>query len=82
MAIPSEKQDRAIYHAILAEMHRLQSVLLSLQTHDDPDTVAAMREHFGLQQSVTLGKLSEWRQRRPDIYREAEADFKGQVAQS
>lgn len=82
MALPEDKKDRSIYHTILAEMHRLQSILLGLQAADDPNTASAMQEHFGLQRSITLGRLTEWRQRRPEIYREAEADFKVQSGQA
>lgn len=78
MAIPTDKKDRAIYHLILSEMHRLQGIMLNVQTIDTPDTADALREHFAREQNLALGKLTEWRNRRPEIYREASEDFKGQ----
>lgn len=78
MAIPTDKKDRAIYHLILSEMHRLQGIMLNMQTIDTPDTADALREHFAREQNLALGKLTEWRNRRPEIYREASEDFKGQ----
>ena len=79
MTIPADKKDRAIYHLILSEMHRLQGIMLNMQTIDAPDTAEALREHFTREQNVALGKLTEWRNRRPEIYREASEDFKSQA---
>lgn len=79
MSIPEDKKEAAIYHTILSEMHRVQAQLLNLQTLTDPSTAESLRQHFMREQSVTLGRLSEWRQRRPNLYRRAEADFKAQM---
>jgi hypothetical protein len=73
---PAEnKKDAAVYHSIMAEMHRLRSLLLNLQTIDLGSTEEAVRSHLSREQSIVLGKLTEWRQHRPHIYREAETDF-------
>ena len=79
MAIPTDKKEQAIYHTILSDMHRLQGVMLNLQTMDNPDTEAGLREHFTREQNLVLGKLMEWKQRRPAVYREANEDFQHQV---
>jgi hypothetical protein len=78
MTIPTDTKDRAIYHTILAEMHRLHATLLNMRTLDDPHTADSLREHFGREQTLALARLREWRQRRPEIYREASNDFEGQ----
>lgn len=82
MTLPSTTKDRAIYHTILSDLHRMQATLLNMQDLNEPSTVAALKEHFARQQSVTLGALTEWRQRRPDIYRQAQEDFQHQVVPS
>lgn len=82
MSIPTETKDRAIYHTILSDLHRMQATLLNLRMLDEPSTAAALLEHFSREQSVTLGKLTEWRQRRPEIYRQAQDDFQQQVRAS
>jgi len=74
-----DKKERAIYHTILSDMHRLQSAMLSLQTLDDPTTAESLGEHFRREQNIALAKLSEWKQRRPEIYRRASEDFARQV---
>ena len=80
MAIPTDKKEQAIYHTILSEMHRLQSIMLNLQTvGESPETEQGLREHFGREQNLTLGKLMEWKQRRPQIYEQAHEDFQHQV---
>lgn len=79
MAILTDTKERAIYHTILSDLHRMQATLLNMQILDDPSTAAALREHFAREQSITLGKLTEWRQRRPDVYRRAQEDFQRQV---
>lgn len=79
MTIPTDTKDRAAYHTILSDMHRLHATMLNLQTIGDPHTGEALREHFSREQQLTLAKLTEWRQRRPEIYREASADFEGQI---
>lgn len=79
VTIPSSKKDQAIYHTILGEMHRLRAMLLNLQTLDTPSTAAGLRDHFTREQTLSLGKLTEWRNRRPDIYRRAGEDFESQV---
>lgn len=82
MAIPTGTKDQAIYHTILSDLHRMQATLLNMKVLDEPTTAEALREHFARQQSVTLGKLTEWRQRRPDLYRQAQDDFQQQVRRS
>lgn len=79
MPPPEDKKERAIYHTVLAEMHRMQGILLNMQTLDDAQTAAALRDHFGREQNLVLAKLNEWRQRRPDIYRQAQDDFRHQA---
>jgi hypothetical protein len=79
MAIPATNKDKAIYHTILADMHRLRAVILNLQTIESGDTEQSLREHFGREQTILTGKLSEWRGHRPQIFREAEADFQDQI---
>lgn len=80
MAVPEEMRERAIYHLILADMHRLQGTLLQLKTAADAETAAALQEHFGRDRDIVLGRLAEWRQRKPDTYREAHEDFRRQIA--
>lgn len=75
MTIPTDKKEGAIYHTILAEMHRIQAQLLNMQTITDPDTAESLRQHFARDQSLSVARLAEWRQRRPDVFRQAEADF-------
>ena len=79
MSIPSDKKDQAIYHTILSELHRVQGILLNLQTLDDASTAEGLRDHFTRDQTLTLGKVNEWKLRRPDIYRLASDDFQQQV---
>jgi hypothetical protein len=79
MTVPTEKKEQAIYHTILSDMHRLHAVMLNIQTLTDPYTEEGLREHFTREQNVLLGKLSEWRGRRADVYRQANEDFQGQV---
>jgi hypothetical protein len=79
MTVPEDKKDQAIYHTILSDMHRLQATMLNLQTITDPDTAEALREHFTREQNLALARLNEWRQRRPELYREAGADFQHQI---
>jgi hypothetical protein len=80
MTVPVDLKDRAIYHIILSDMHRLQATMLNLQSIASGATEEALREHFGREQSILLGKLREWRQHRATIFRDAEVDFAGQVA--
>jgi hypothetical protein len=80
MTVPTDKKDRAIYHTILSELHRMQGIMLNLQTMDNADTAAALREHFMRDQNLVLGRLNEWRGRRPEVFRQANEDFKQQVA--
>jgi hypothetical protein len=75
MASADERKDEAVYHSILAEMHRLRALLLNLQTIDLGTTEEAVRSHLAREQTLVLGKLTEWRQHRPLIYRRAEQDF-------
>jgi hypothetical protein len=75
MTTADETKDRAVYHSILAEMHRLRALLLNMQTIEYGSTEEAVRAHLGREQSLVLGKLTEWRQHRPLIYRRAEGDF-------
>lgn len=79
MAIPTEKKEQAVYHMILSELHRLQGLMLNMQTVESPDTEQALREHFAREQNLALARLSEWRQRRPDVFREANEDFQNQI---
>lgn len=79
MTIPTDRKDQAIYHTILSDLHRLRAILLNLQTLEDPGTKQSLQEHFSREQSIVLGRLTEWRQRRAEIYREASADFDQQV---
>lgn len=79
MGIPEDTKDRAIYHTILSDMHRLQAMMLNLQTIADPDTEDALREHFTREQTLALARLTEWRQRRPELYGEAGEDFQHQI---
>lgn len=78
----TETRERAIYHTILGEMHRLRATLLNLQAIDAPDTAESLREYFGREKSVTTGKLAEWRQRRPELYRQASEAFSRESAES
>ena len=80
MAVPDDKKDAAIYHTILADMHRLRATMLNIQSIDQGDTEAALRDHFGREQTVLLGKLREWRGHRAAIFKQAEADFALQIA--
>ena len=73
---PANAKERAIFHVILAEMHRAQACVYNLQSLSDPDTEAGLREHFTREQTLALGRISEWRQRRPQIYRMAAVEFK------
>jgi len=75
MAIPDDLKDRAVYHLILGEMHRMRGIMLNLQTLDVAETQQALREHYAREQTLALGKLTEWRKHRPEIYREAEESF-------
>lgn len=79
MTIPHDRKDRAIYHTILSELHRVQSILLNLQTLDEASTAEGLRDHFTRDQTLTLGKLNEWKLRRPDIFRLANEDFQQQL---
>ena len=79
MAIPTDVKEQAIYHTILSEMHRLHGVLLNMQTIQTGETEHALREHFTREQNLSLAKLMEWKQRRPDVYRAANEDFQNQV---
>jgi hypothetical protein len=63
---------------ILAEMHRLRAIMLNLGSLQDPSTAEGLREHFTREQTLTLGKLTEWRSHRPEIYRLASEDFSRQ----
>jgi hypothetical protein len=78
MTIPSDKREQAIYHTILSHMHRIRSLLLNLQMIDNPSD-KGISDHFARERTLTLGKLAEWKQRRPDLYREATEDFQHQV---
>jgi hypothetical protein len=82
MAVPDNKKDAAIYHTILADMHRLRGTMLNLQCIDQGDTEAALRDHFGREQTVLLGKLREWRGHRAAIFKQAESDFSRQIGGS
>lgn len=79
MAIPEDTKARAIYHTILSDLHRVQSILLNLQTLEADGTTEGLRDHFTRDQTLVIGRLNEWRGRRPDIYREANDDFQHQV---
>lgn len=79
MTIPTDKKEQAIYHTILAEMHRMHAVMLNLQTMAGDQTDQALREHFTREQNLTLGKLMEWKQRRAALYQQATDDFQQQV---
>lgn len=77
--IPKDLKEQAIYHTVLADMHRLHALLLNLRTLDAPDTAESLRQHFTREQSIVLGRLNEWRGRRPDLYRRAQTAFAQQV---
>ncbi len=77
MPVPEDRKDAAAYHTIMAEMHRLQAVMISLASVVEDERAEALREHFGREQRLTMGKLTEWRGRRPQIYAEASRDFAG-----
>jgi hypothetical protein len=79
VAAPAGKKEQAIYHLILAEMHRVRALLLNMQTIETDGTEQALREHFSREQNLALGKLTEWKQRRPEIYRQAHEDFQQQT---
>jgi hypothetical protein len=80
MSIPSDKKEQAIYHTILSELHRVQGILLNLQTLDEASTAEGLRDHFTRDRTLALGKVNEWKLRRPDIYRQASEDFQQQVS--
>jgi hypothetical protein len=83
MTALADTKARAIYHTILADMHRLEGVILNLQTlSDDPSVAGGLQEHFTREQTLLLGKLSEWKQRRPDVYRQAAESFRTQRTSS
>jgi hypothetical protein len=82
MAIPVDRKERAIYHIILADMHRLRGVMLNLEQADQTEAESHLREHFGRELSILLGKLAEWRQHRSSLYAEAEKDFRRQSGQA
>lgn len=82
MTIPSDRKEQAIYHTILSELHRVQGILLNLQTLDEASTAEGLRDHFTRDRTLTLGKVNEWKLRRPDIYRQANDDFQQQVRRS
>lgn len=69
------KKDEAVYHSILSEMHRLRALLLNMQTVEPGSSEEGVRAHLGREQTITLGKLTEWKRHRPQIYRQAEEDF-------
>ncbi|HZU13205.1 MAG TPA: hypothetical protein VFB58_10240 [Chloroflexota bacterium] len=71
-----ERRDQAAYHAILSDLHRVQSAILSLQTLDSPHTAESLRDYFTRERSIALGRLREWEQRRPDVYRLAGEAFR------
>lgn len=75
MPIPADNKDQAIYHTILSDLHRLRATLLNLQTLDTVSTEQSLREHFTREQNLILGRLAEWRQRRPQLYQQASEDF-------
>lgn len=79
MTTHDDKKEQAIFHLMLAEMHRLHALMLNLQTLDEPHTEAALREHFTREQNLALGKLIEWRNRRPDLYRRATEEFQSRL---
>ena len=79
MAAPASKKEQAIYHMILAEMHRVRALLLNMHTIETDGTEQALREHLTREQNVALGKLTEWKQRRPEMYRQANEDFQQQI---
>ena len=79
MPLPATAKDRAIYHTILSDMHRLRATILNLQTIETGETEESLRDHFGREQRILTAKLSEWRTHRPAIFRDVEADFDGQV---
>lgn len=81
MTVPGDKKDQAVYHMILSEMHRLQGLMLNLQTIGPPETAKGLQDHFTRDQNLTLGKLMEWKQRRPEIYQQAGDDFAQQKRQ-
>jgi hypothetical protein len=82
VTIPQDKKDQAIYHTILSELHRVQGIQLNLQTLNEASTAEGLRDHFTRDQTLTLGKVNEWKRRRPDIYRQASEDFQQQVLRS
>lgn len=75
MKAADEKKNEAVYHSILAEMHRLRALLINMQTIDLDSAEEGVRAHLRREQTIVLGKLTEWRQHRPQIYRKAEEDF-------
>lgn len=75
MTASDEKKNAAVYHSILAEMHRLRALLLNMQTIDLGSTEEGVRAYLMREQTVVLGKLTEWKQHRPQIYRKAEEEF-------
>ena len=79
MSVPSGKKDQAVFHLILSEMHRLHALMLNMQTLDDPETEQALREHFTREQNMALGKLIEWKNHRPELYRRATEEFQSRL---
>lgn len=76
-----EKRDRAIYHTILADLHRMQAAMLHLQTLDNPDVADGLREYFLRERGIASGRLREWEQRRPEIYRRAGETYRRRLAE-
>ena len=75
-----DAKERAAYHMILSEMHRLRAVMLNMQTIAADETEVALREHFTHQQTLALGKLQEWKRHRPTTYKRAQDDFARQTS--
>lgn len=78
MPPPIDPKDAAVYHTILSDMHRLHAMTLNLASIEQGETAAALREHFGREQRILAGKLTEWRGHRSRIFEMAERDFAGQ----
>jgi hypothetical protein len=79
MSPPEDPKDRAIYHTILSEMHRVQASISNLQTLRDPDTEKELREHSSREEDLAWARLHEWEQRRPEVHRRAAEDFRAHV---
>ena len=79
MTVPEGLKDQAVYHMILSELHRVHALMLNLRVLQDPFTAEGLRDHFTREQTLALGKLTEWRSHRPELYRQASEDFKSQV---